>query len=396
MVSSYLPYPLYSGGQVRLYNLLKKLSSKHDITLVCEMRNNQTAEDIAEIKKYCKKVVTVMRKKQWSAGNIIRTAFSTKSFLYNGHRLDQMKEIINKELLTGKYDVIHAETYYIMQNIPKLVSSRIPIVLIEHNIEYLVYARYVKTLPIWIRPLLNIDIAKIRNEEQKAWERADVVAAVSGTDKKVMEEAGFSPEIVPNGVDEEIYKLRDFKKVQDAEDKRILFIGDFRWIQNRDSANWIISEIWPIINQKVPKSKDIKLWFVARNIPKSIKELTDDQNIIFDEESSARPAHELFRSAYLLLSPIRVGGGTSYKIIESMACGTPVLMTPLSAAALGFEKDLQECIGGSADELAEKVLELISDPKKYEYTGRKSRDLILSNFTWDIIGRKLDSIYKNV
>lgn len=402
MVSSYLPYPLYSGGQVRLYNLLKKLSSKHEITLVCEMRNNQSIKDVKEVEKVCKKVITVARKKQWSINNIARTVFSTKSFLYNGHRHHKMMEIINKELLTVKYDVIHAETYYIMQNIPKAASSRVPIVLVEHNIEYMVYARFVKTAPFWIRPLLNIDIAKIQNEEQKAWERADVLAAVSGADKKIMEDAGFGAEIVPNGVDEDVYKLRDYNNIPAAQEKRILFIGDFKWIQNRDSAKWIISEIWPKIISKVKKSSssnignDLKLWVIGREIPESIIKSADDQNIIFDEESSGRPAFELFRSAYLLLSPIRVGGGTSYKIIESMACGTPALMTPLSASALGFEKDLNECVGESAEELAERVFELICDRSKYEHAGRKSRDLILKNFTWDKISLKLDSIYKNV
>ena len=46
MISSYLPYPLYSGGQVRLFNLIKELSGKHEITLICEKRKHQTDDDI--------------------------------------------------------------------------------------------------------------------------------------------------------------------------------------------------------------------------------------------------------------------------------------------------------------------------------------------------------------
>lgn len=410
MVSSYLPHPLYSGGQVRLYNLLKKLSPKHDITLICEMRSSQIIDDIKEVEKYCKKVITVQRKKQWSLKNIIKTAFSTKSFLYNGHKHSQMRDVINEELESGKYDLIHAETYYIMQNIPNLVSRRIPIVLVEHNIEYMVYTRFVKTAPFWIRPVLNIDIAKIKNEEQKAWERAEVLAAVSAADKKVMEDAGFSAEIVPNGVDEDIYKLKDYKSMSEKQEKRILFIGDFKWIQNQDSAKWIISEIWPKISQKILKSashessktpqggqKDnVKLWIVGRKIPESIRRLTDDPDIVFDEESSAKPAYKLFQSAYLLLSPIRVGGGTSYKIIESMACGTPVIMTGLSADALGIREELPHCIGETSNELSGKAVGLIEDRSLYEKSVHISRELVLKNYTWNKINEQLDKIYRNV
>src|SRR6185503_6905723 len=85
VVSSYLPYPLYSGGQVRLYNLIKELSGKHEITLICEKRSNQTARDVAEVKKICKEVITVDRKKQWSAGNVLKAGVSSNSFLVTGH-----------------------------------------------------------------------------------------------------------------------------------------------------------------------------------------------------------------------------------------------------------------------------------------------------------------------
>ena len=81
MVSSFLPYPLFSGGQVRLYNIIKELSKRHEITLVCEIRPNQTQDDIKEMEKYCKKVLTVKRKKQWTLKNIIETGLSKNSFL---------------------------------------------------------------------------------------------------------------------------------------------------------------------------------------------------------------------------------------------------------------------------------------------------------------------------
>lgn len=73
MVSSFLPYPLYSGGHIRLYNLLKRLKKNNVITLVCEIRDYQSQKDIQEIEKVCNKVITVPRRKQWSILNILKT-----------------------------------------------------------------------------------------------------------------------------------------------------------------------------------------------------------------------------------------------------------------------------------------------------------------------------------
>src|SRR3989344_5785110 len=138
LISSFLPYPLLSGGNVRLYNLLKYLSVDHEITLVCEKRDYQKESDIKRVSEVCEKVITTPRKKQWSLGNILKTAISSNPFLLVGHESPEMKEILEKLLLEEKFDLIHVETFYVMQNLPK---TEIPIVLAEHNIEYLIYLR---------------------------------------------------------------------------------------------------------------------------------------------------------------------------------------------------------------------------------------------------------------
>jgi hypothetical protein len=127
MVSSYLPYPLYSGGQIRLYNLIKNLSKEHEITLICEKRPNQTVEDIEAVKTICKRVITVPRQKQWSAKNILKTGFSMDPFLIVGHTNEEFRLAIRDELVRENYELIHVETFYVYQNLPRV---SIPVVLV--------------------------------------------------------------------------------------------------------------------------------------------------------------------------------------------------------------------------------------------------------------------------
>src|SRR4030067_1900834 len=117
IVSSYLPYPLFSGGAVRLFNLLKEISKENQITLICEKRDYQTENDVKELEKICKKVITVNRKKQWSVSNILKSVFSKNSFLVTGHTLPLMRKKIEEELNENKYDLIHVETFYVLQNL---------------------------------------------------------------------------------------------------------------------------------------------------------------------------------------------------------------------------------------------------------------------------------------
>lgn len=381
IVSSYLPYPLFSGGHIRLYNLIKNLSQKHEIILVCEKRENQNQRDIDEVSKICKKVYGVERKKQWSFKNIIKTGFSLNPFLVTGHESLEMKSLIKKLLVDEEINLIHVETFYVMQNLPE---TKIPVVLVEHNIEYLVYERFVKKSPVLSKPFLYLDILKLKRAEIYFWKKANKLVAVSKKEAELMNRVDV--EVVPNGVDLDKFKMKKIPPSQNG--KRVLFIGDFKWIQNRDSIVYIIKNIWPRISAKNP---DLKLWVVGREIPDSIKKL-GNSSIIFDE-NAPNETQLIFQTADILLSPIRVGGGTNFKILESMASGTPVITTALGNEGINAKDNEEIIICEKPEEFVSKALLLLSDDYLYEKLSRNGRKFIEKNFDWRNIAQKLDNIY---
>lgn len=393
IVSSYLPYPLFSGGHVRLYNIIKELSGKNEITLLCEKRPFQKEEDVAAVKKICKEVITVDRKRQWSFSNIIKSGFSTHSFLVTGHTQTQFKKIIDETLLKNNFDLIHVETYYVMQNLPQ---TKVPVVLIEHNIEYSVYAKFRESAAFFLRPFLSLDIAKIKREEEDCWKNAQALVAVSREDQAVMKKAGRDSFLVPNGVSTDQFV---FKEKPATTTRKILFLGDFKWIQNRDAVTFIFKEIWPQISVRVKEKKEkfaLKLWIVGRKIPDSIKTLTNDPDVLFDEKSSSLPTEKIFQDATLLLAPLRVGGGTSYKILESMSSGTPVVTMHMSADALSAQDGRDVLVGKTALELAEKCVTLLQDENLFKTISKNGRVLVEQHYTWKEIVKELEEAYKNV
>ena len=274
MVASYLPYPLIDGGKIRLYNLIKLLSEKHEITLVCE-RTNQSEKEIEELRKICKKLIVYNRPKAWTVGNILKTAFSLNPLLVSIHSHKAFAKMISEELNSNSFDLIHVETFYVMQNLPK---TNLPIVLVEHNIEYKVYEKYARNALIFLRPFLYFDVLKLKRIEKKMWKKANKLIAVSSKEQKAM---GAKTYLVPNGVDINKFKLKKidtFKKT-----KKVLFIGNFKWVQNRDSINYIIKNIWPLITSR-SYDFEIKLWVVGKNIPESVKKLATS-SIIIDENA---------------------------------------------------------------------------------------------------------------
>lgn len=375
VVSSFLPYPLHSGGHVRLYNIISRLSSRHDITLICEKRITQRREDVEEVSKICKEVVVVPRHKQWSLSNILKTGFSANSFIVTGHTNRQLKLKIKEMLEKGNFDLVHVETSYIFQNLPSEI--KIPVVLTEHNLEYMVYRRFAASAPLLLRPLIYFDTLKLERAERGFWKKADRLIAVSPEEGKVMN----ADAVVSNGVDASRFKLS-------RGGDRVLFIGDFKWLQNRDSAEMILKDIWPKLDIAE------KLWIVGRKIPDYIKKM-GGKGVLFDENSPA-DTYEIYKKSKLLLAPIRIGGGTSFKILEAMASGVPVVTTKLGNEGIDAANGESILIAENDSEFAEAVKRLIENKSLYQKISKNARVLVEKNFDWDVIVAKLEKVYEEV
>ena len=327
MLTPYLPYPLLSGGQIRSYNLLKNLAKKHQITLVALIKHDDEKKYIANIAQYCHQVIVAKRpEKPWTLTNIIQTGFGKYPFLVVRNYSTEAKSAVIEKLRAEQFDLIHAETFYVMPHIP---TTQTPILLVEQTIEYLVYQHFVETMRFLpLRWLFSLDVAKIRYWEEYYWKQATRVVAMSEPDKEVMLSRipPLDVSIVPNGVDSMVFKFQN--KTLNT-DPTILFVGNFKWLQNREAVSILVNKIWPRIVKQIP---DAKLWIVGRFPTPEILALKDKQVEISDNIEDIRQAYQ---KSDMLLAPIYGPGGTRYKILEAMASGLPVVTTPQGIEGLG-------------------------------------------------------------
>ena len=173
VVTPYLPYPPASGGQIRTFNLLKYLSKKNEITLVSLYKYEHERTFVSRLEPYCKKIYLCKRaERPWRLSLILKAVFSPKPFLVVRNYSDEAEEVLKKLLMTESFDVIHAETFYVMPHIP---TTTIPILLVEQTIEFKVYEHFISNLNILLRAPLYLDIVKLKYWEKDYWEKASIV-----------------------------------------------------------------------------------------------------------------------------------------------------------------------------------------------------------------------------
>jgi glycosyltransferase involved in cell wall biosynthesis len=381
-ISAIYPYPLYSGGQVRIYNLLKQVGARHEVTFLSFIRE----EKERQLKKhlpFVKENIQIMRGKGFQLKYAVHSLLHNQPMLISTYDNALMKDAINTSLKKEPFDLIHIEPFYV---VPSLPDVSLPLVVSEHNIEYHVYEKNAVRANPFIRSLMLSDAKKIQTWEQETWKRGDQLIAVSEEDASIIRDYSKSVPVtvVPNGVDTDEFTFVPHKT--DASHPNFIFVGNFLWIPNRDAVSELLTEIWPVIKRRLP---DATLSIIGKNIPSGLRK--EWEGVVWKEH--VHDIREVYQSADGLVAPLSIGGGSKYKIIEAMASGCPVVTTKEGAQGLSVTQD-EMAIVETPDEFAQACTSIVLEPILWKSKTLKSRKKIENMYSWKHIAETLERVWE--
>jgi len=263
--------------------------------------------------------------------------------------------------------------------------------LTEHNIESSIYEGYVKSFPFSpLRPFLYTDVLKLKYWERMIWCKAKGIVSVSEDDAIVISSQVKRQKtaVVPNGVDPKAFPFKP--KTKTSLNPNFLFVGNFSWIQNRDALKYLLNELWPAIKIVYPEAN---LQIIGRQIPTGLRYLSEKSKAgILENVADIKSEYQ---KADIMLAPIRIGGGTKFKILEAMASGLPVIATTKGIQGLKVTGDREIMIANNAQETVEAVSEVLNPDKKKKMITA-ARNKIEKDYTWQHIAEKLDTLWTQV
>ncbi len=171
----------------------------------------------------------------------------------------------------------------------------------------------------------------------------------------------------------------------------IIFFGNMSVLPNIDAVLYLVHEILPLLKSKIP---EVKLYIVGAHPSKAVMELGKHKDVVVT--GFVDDITEYITKASIALFPMRKGGGQLFKILEALALGKPVVTTPIGAES--FDQSVKNClrIGENSRELAEKSLEILTDPSLRKDLGRKSAEAVRTSYTWKAIADKHERMYEQI
>ncbi len=168
---------------------------------------------------------------------------------------------------------------------------------------------------------------------------------------------------------------------------KICFLGNMRTLQNQDAVLFFVNDIFPLVKKSVPLAE---FHIVGAEPSEKIKNLADGKSIFVT--GFVENLEDAISDSCVAVSPVRIAAGIQNKVLVSMGCGVPVIMTSLISKAIPELSDGENCvIKDSAEEIAESVVRLMSDEDYRNRIAMSGYNTVKENYSW---GKKLEGYEK--
>jgi glycosyltransferase involved in cell wall biosynthesis len=373
-LTPYVPSPI----RVRPYQFIRHLARLgHDVTLLCLAQADEEPQALAELRRWCRAVITVPTSSRQAAVQALR-ALPSRWPLQMAYGASQALVNTARRLM-DKHDVVHVE--HLRGSSYGLALREWPVLLDAVDCISLLFERTIRQgVSLGGRLRAFLDLARTRYAEGRYGATFRQVVVTSPEDAWALRQlqATDAPapsiSVIPNGVDMEM-----FTPVAATERPRstLLLSGKMSYHANEAAALYLGREIMPLIWRERP---DVECVIAGHDPTPSIVALGSDARIRVTGavDSMAKMLHQ----STIAVVPLRYGVGIQNKVLEAMATATPVVATPQATQALAPEARAALLQANSPSAFAQAVLELLEQPQRRQQLGEAGRTYVETHHSW--------------
>lgn len=194
-------------------------------------------------------------------------------------------------------------------------------------------------------------------------------------------------EVIANGVDLEFFKPNAAYGVKELR-PTIVFCGAMDYNPNVDGLRWYFAEMHQQIADAIP---GLQMWIVGKDPVAEVKAYGKLPNVtVTGGVPDVRP---YYQKAWLQVVPIRIGGGTRLKIVESLAMGTPVVSTTMGAQGLDLQHAHDALLADTEFDFIQETVRCLKDTDLRQKLVREGQTTVAARLSWDGLGARLRKIY---
>jgi glycosyltransferase involved in cell wall biosynthesis len=388
----YVPFPIDRGAYQRTFHLLRELARFHEVDLLALAEGGEGVESKPVFTEFCRRVEIVpFQHPPWSKlfpGRLLNPLPATIAHW----TLPQISQALGAMLAHESYDAVHVCDIVLAQYFLK-ENRQWPLVVDRTRVDlfYQLMERRQMKFP-WRTRILNYENCLKLWSFERAVARRAALEIVCGID-----DANFLQRYVrrdtkvatiPNGVDLDYFFPDAVPTERRAVQPTILFCGAMDYNPNIDALRWYFDEIHHRLQRRVP---DLQVLIVGKNPAEEVRRYAGKPDVVVT--GGVPDVRPYYRRAWLQIVPLRIGGGTRLKIVESMAMGTPVVSTTIGAQGLGLRQEFDILLADDPESFASQTAAALHSLELRDRLQRNGLETAQRRLSWQTLGAQLSGLY---
>ncbi len=172
--------------------------------------------------------------------------------------------------------------------------------------------------------------------------------------------------VVPNGIDTAAFRPEGPPSLE----PRVVFTGVFNYEPNATAAVWLAERVWPLVKRRQP---DARLALVGANPSPAVTRLASSDASI--EVTVPFRGCSLTSGVAVATAPLMTARGIQNKVLEAIAAGLPVVVTPVVEEGLPSVAAPACSVASEPGDFAEAIVRLLQKSPPERRRIAESADL---------------------
>jgi sugar transferase (PEP-CTERM/EpsH1 system associated) len=379
--------------RVRPYNLIRALAARGNSVTVATLTSNAAEQaDISRLESLGVRVISARLSKWRSMMNCLLAVPSRLPLQAVYCWQPELMRKIRQEMTLGSFDAVHVEHLRGARfGLAVLERDSVPVVWDSvDSITHLFRQAATQARKLSSKIMTAFELSRTARYEGWLAGQFSRVVITSPIDRQAFLE--LSPGnagrlvVLPNGVDLEYFRPDVPPNREPAE---LVISGKMSYHANVAMVLHLFKEIMPHVWAERP---DVKLTVVGKDPPRELLALSDHPGVrVTGSVPDLRP---YLQHATVAVAPITYGAGIQNKVLEAMACATPVVASPQAVSALQIRSGKDILVVEEPQAFAQQVLVLLSNPDRQRQLGEAGRQFVERNHSWAAVAAQLEQIYR--
>jgi sugar transferase (PEP-CTERM/EpsH1 system associated) len=373
-VAQRVPYPPDRGDKLAAFHAVRYLARRHSVTVATLADSAEELANADHLRSFGIEVEVARRTPMSSGLAMLRALFRGDPLTLAFFRSRELARRIAARARQEPFDV--AVSFSSSTGPYVEILNGTPIVADFVDLDSRKWDLYAQSRPWPLSRLYALESRRLLSYERRLAGRAFRTLVRTEAEKddclRLIRHGRF--DVLANGVDFEYFH----PPAEPSSEPSIVFTGVMDYFPNVQAVTYFCDEIMPLVRQEVANAT---FTIVGARPPRAVRALGDRPGVVVT--GTVCDVRPYLHAARVGVAPLRLARGIQNKVLEAMATGLPVVVTPAARRGIAAGDGEGILVAEHPRDFARAVAHLLRSPDAARELGQRGRRFVERACAWE-------------